>query len=609
MTRAKAAIWRHSTTVKLTADWLIWLLAFPAALWLRHGNLPETWVRDTFILAIIAAPTIRFCITAFGLHRQSWGHASLADAQRLGAAIFLGTFMTTALVILLNGLLPIFLPRSIPLIAGTIALAGMGSMRLTLRGYVEQRHRGLERIVVAGTNDSAILFARNLQRGTGYLVGFIDDDPTRQGVSYLGRPVLGQSRDAIAIVRQHKPATIVVAWKPNTKQSRMLEAACESQGVRCRYLADPTELLYGRMQRADATGEGLKDLLRRDVTKLDQAAIRATLEAKRVLVTGAGGSIGSELARQIAGHGPTELLLLSHDENSIFELEPELRRGHPGTKITLLVANIQDRQRLDHLFEKHKPDVVFHAAAHKHVPLMEAHPSEAVRNNVGGTRNLVELALEHGVARFVNISTDKAVNPTNVMGSTKHVAEMLVRDAAHKAPERDFVSVRFGNVLGSRGSVIPTWERQIAAGGPVTLTHEDMTRYFMLIPEAVQLVLQAGVFGGAGTTYVLDMGEPVKIKDMASQLIRLHGFVPGQDIQIKTTGLRPGEKLYEELLLDPNRISQSPHEKILVEGDLPLPERFAHRIDALLDAARRGDDSAVRQGLEEIVPGARLMAG
>lgn len=600
--------WAYSKPIKAAIDWGLWLAAFPVAFYLRLDQPATVWFEPGIAMAALAAPLTIGIVVIFGLYRQSWAHTGLRDAERLASGVAVGSAVLFFLVWFANLTEATGIPRSVPLIAGLLALTLMGATRLAVRSIVEGRGRGDRGVVVVGTDQTAILFARNLHERDpdARLLGFIDDNAARQGVSYLGHRVLGTTRDVDRILEEMPVEEIVISGTPGRRSAAAVEAACHARGVRCRYLADPAELLYGRIQHAGSAGEGLQDLLQREVAALDDAAIRETVHQKRILVTGAGGSIGSELAKQVAAMGPSALLVLSHDENSIFDLTAALERRHPGLAVVPLVADLKHRPRLQALFQQHRPEVVFHAAAHKHVPLMEAHPCEAVINNVQGTRNLLSLSVEHGVERFVNLSTDKAVRPTNIMGATKHVAELLVREFASMG-KGDYVSVRFGNVLGSRGSVVPTWTRQIEEGGPVTLTDERMTRYFMLIPEAVQLVLQAAELGGRGTTYVLDMGEPVRMRELAEQLIRLHGHVPDKDIQIVVTGRRPGEKLYEELLLDGRRMHDSPHPKILVEGDENIPDDLLERLDRLVEAAEDDDETAVRQRLEELVTGSDLV--
>ncbi len=387
---------------------------------------------------------------------------------------------------------------------------------------------------------------------------------------------------------------------------RIVELARKAK-VDYRIIPGIYEVLSGAMNISHIRDVDVADLLGRDQVSLDINSISRYITGKRVLVTGAGGSIGSEIVRQICGFAPEKIVMLGRGENSLFEAEHSLLVDCSDTAIAIVVADVRDRAKIRRVFDEFRPQVVFHAAAHKHVPLMEANPDQAVLNNIGGTKVLAELALEFGVESFVNISTDKAVNPTSVMGVTKRVAEMVVREASSRAPENcSFVSVRFGNVLGSRGSVIPVFKEQIKRGGPVTITHPEMTRYFMTIPEASQLVLQAAAINGSGRVYVLDMGKPVKIKDLAEDLIQLSGFEPHVDIEIVYSGIRPGEKLFEEILTSEEGTTGTRHDKIYISPQKDLPPSFGEKIDALLASASRGDDpKTLRQGLRDIVPAFR----
>jgi FlaA1/EpsC-like NDP-sugar epimerase len=375
-------------------------------------------------------------------------------------------------------------------------------------------------------------------------------------------------------------------------------------GVDHRAIPGVYEILSGKVLISQFRDVDVEDLLRREPVEADEAGIAAYVSGKRVLVTGAGGSIGSEIVRQIATFTPAEIILLGRGENSLYEFEREFDRTHPDISHHTVVADIRQLDRLAYLFNKYRPEVVFHAAAHKHVPLMEANPDEAIFNNVLGTRHVAKLALDYGVERFVNISTDKAVNPTSIMGATKRIAEKIVTNIASQAGEdRIFVSVRFGNVLGSRGSVIPVFKKQIERGGPLTVTHPHVQRYFMTIPEASQLVLEAGRLGSNGCVYVLDMGEPIKIVDLARDLIRLSGLEPGRDIQIEYIGLRPGEKLYEELLTAEEGIESARHEKIYVarvSNHLDL-DGFDQTLEQLFTAATAHNEDEMRRLIKLLV--------
>ena len=367
------------------------------------------------------------------------------------------------------------------------------------------------------------------------------------------------------------------------------------------------EMIEGKASIKTMRDIDLRDLLGRDEIKLDKAGIDSYIKGKRVLVTGGGGSIGSELCRQISKFNPSLLLILDNYENNAYEIENELNRNKPNLNKRIIIATVREKDRIREIFEEYKPEVVFHAAAHKHVPLMEFSPSEAIKNNAKGTLNVAELALKYEVEKFVLISTDKAVNPTNIMGATKRLCEMVIQgiqaESKKLGKKTEFAAVRFGNVLGSNGSVIPLFKKQIAAGGPVTLTHENITRYFMLIPEAVQLVLQAGAFATGGEIFVLDMGQPVKIYDLARDLIRLSGFEPDKDIEIKVTGLRPGEKLYEELLMDEEGLEKTKHEKIFIgkPGDFDIKE-IKLKIDELIKIGEEVSKEELKDKMAVIVP-------
>jgi FlaA1/EpsC-like NDP-sugar epimerase len=440
-------------------------------------------------------------------------------------------------------------------------------------------------------------------------VGFLDDEPVKRAQQFMGLPVLGvidalprvaadQSIDEVLIAMPSAPGRIV---------RRVVELA---RGANLRYRIIPGihEILSGQVALSQIRDVSLEDLLRREAVKLETGAIAQYLEGRTVLVTGAGGSIGSEIVRQVARFKPRRVILFGRGENSIFTIEQELKRTWPELEYVLVIGDVRDRAKLADVFGRFAPNVVFHAAAHKHVYLMEQNPDEAILNNVFGSRNIVELCLEFGVERLVNISTDKAVNPTSVMGASKRMAEYIVERGARLAkPGQAFSSVRFGNVLGSRGSVIPKFQQQIRDGGPVTVTDPAMIRYFMLIPEAAQLVLQAGGLPENGAVYVLDMGEPVKIVDLARDVIRLSGFEVGRDIEIVFTGAVPGEKLYEELLTSDEGTQASKYEKIFVAQQGSVSD--AH-LEATLERLRQlavaRDGNAIRQVLLEFIPGARL---
>jgi FlaA1/EpsC-like NDP-sugar epimerase len=423
----------------------------------------------------------------------------------------------------------------------------------------------------------------------------------------MGLPVLGNRENIPSVVTDYQITDIVIAMPsaPRSEISAVIEK-CKDTDASIKILPSVIDLASGKVSVKIMRDVSVEDLLGRDQVDVDLAEIAGYVTGKVVLVTGAGGSIGSELCRQISFFKPEQLLLLGHGENSVYEIEIELRRTYPGLSFIPVIADIQDRHRLEAVFDTYRPEVVFHAAAHKHVPLMERNPAEAIKNNILGTKNMAECADKFGASRFVMVSTDKAVNPTSVMGTTKRVAEMFVQ-GLNRTSKTKFVAVRFGNVLGSRGSVIPLFTKQIREGGPVTVTHPEMIRYFMTIPEAVQLIIQAGAFAKGGEIFILDMGNPVKIHDLARDLIRLSGFKPDEDIKITFTGMRPGEKLYEEILTNEEGMTATKHNRIFVGKplDFSLDKLMLMILDLELvarsaDAINRSEE--IKYLLHRVVP-------
>lgn len=555
-----------------------------------------------------------------GLYQRYWRYASIGEVVTIAGANVAATF---GVILVAFVVVPIFytfdpIPRSIPFIDFFLATAFVGTTRFAMRlvgdkRFVWRLRRDAgsgappsRRVLVAGAGDAGAMIVKemqaNPQRGLEPVV-FLDDDPLKCGTHIHGVPVMGNRhciREAVETY-QLTQAIIAMPTAPG-KTIREWTRLCQEAKIPVKTVPGMFELLDGSVTVNQLRPVEIEDLLRREPVATDVTQVTALLKGKRVLVTGAGGSIGNELCRQIARGEPAKLVLLGHGENSLFYMTNELRQDHPQLAQQTIVADIRDAARIASVFERLQPQIVFHAAAHKHVPLMEENAEDAITNNVLGTRNLVQVALESGVGHFVSISTDKAVNPTSVMGATKRVAELIVQEAAARTG-RCFVAVRFGNVLGSRGSVVPVFNRQIARGGPVTVTHPEVQRYFMTIPEAVQLVLQAATIGKGGEVFVLDMGKPIKIVDLARDLIRLSGY-DEDEIEIKYTGLRPGEKLYEELFQVGEKYIRTSHSMILMAqngfdvntGDLE------DGIDALIRAARRGDTPQVRQLLQVIVP-------
>lgn len=508
--------------------------------------------------------------SACGLYRQVWQYASVPELVRVVGAVTLDSAAWAAVIYILPNQ---GFPRSVFIISWFLNITALGGIRLGLRirnewfAFVRRNQQGTRRTLIIGAGAAGALLAKEYAKHPeldSVLIGFLDDDPSKQGLHVAGLPVIGTRDDLDWVVPKYKVTNLVIAM-PSAKGTvvRQVVEAGRRLGLHVQTVPGIYELVDGSLSIGQVRDVQIEDLLGREEVKVDLEAIAAYLTHEVVLVTGAGGSIGSELCRQVARFHPRQLLLLGHGENSIYEIHLELRTRFPYLDLRPIIADVQDETRIRQVFDRYRPSVVFHAAAHKHVPLMEENPTEAIKNNIFGTLNVAKTADQFGAKRFVLISTDKAVNPTSVMGVTKRVAECIVQSLNDQS-RTVFVAVRFGNVLGSRGSVIPLFKRQIAAGGPVTVTHPDMARYFMTIPEAVQLVIQAASMGQGGEVFVLDMGEPVKIVDLARDLIRLSGYEPDVDIPIVFTGIRPGEKLSEELLTAKEGTEATRHERIFV---------------------------------------------
>ncbi len=545
-----------------------------------------------------------------GVYHMMWRYAGARELFRL---MFLCAAATGA-VLVCNRVFAWKMPRSLFSLIGIFDFLLVGGSRfgwkICREAYFARRSDPEHnRVLIVGAGEGGAYAARACQEGrhlSGAPVAFVDDNPEKRGLRVCGIPVLGEVEDIPDLVEKKGISEIIIAI-PRIKGNRLNEivSVCKSTKCRVRILADPGGIKERPVDGRQAFREvNTSDFLSRDEVTLDMDSIRGYLTGKVVLVTGGGGSIGSEICRQVMRFGPKLLIIFDVYENCAYELECELKQNYgPDCPILVRIGTICDKGGLDAIFEEYHPSIVFHAAAHKHVPLMEESCAEAVKNNVFGTLNLLTSAAEHGVQRLVQLSTDKAVNPTNVMGATKRVTEMLIQSFARNT-KMQCVAVRFGNVLGSHGSVIPLFESQIKNGGPLTLTHPDITRYFMTIPEAAQLVLQAGALAKSGAIYVLDMGEPVRIKDLAEKLIRFYGYTPGVDMQIKITGLRPGEKLYEELLMDKERdgMTSTAHHKIFVAPPIVVDDEvFSAQLDALREAALRGGNAEVVDKLHEIV--------
>lgn len=606
----KKIIAQSSLSIKFAIDMALAALTAWGAFALRFGlPLPILYRRSQFIYILLSI-AVKFLVElGFKLYRQSWRSIGIRDLIQLFRAVVVLLLIMASASFLLGDEYRI--SRSIPSIDALLTLICWGGARLAARLLQEGKLRNLrredsKRVLVAGAGEAGTMIVREMLRHpeAGLIpVGFLDDDPEKVGTTFVGYPVFGAIGRLPSVVKATGVDEVLIAI-PSAKGDviRSIFDMARNAEIPARIIPGIWEVISGKVSISSIRNVEVEDLLNRDPVHLDIDEIGGYIRDKTILITGAGGSIGSEIVRQLIPFGPKHLLLLGRGENSLFQIQQELRRGY-FTDFTVIVGDVRNRDRLTHVFERLGPQVIFHAAAHKHVPLMEENPEEAVLNNVFGTKNLVDLSLSGGVEAFVNISTDKAVNPTSVMGATKRVAEMAVRRAAAQAKDgQSFVSVRFGNVLGSRGSVIPTFKEQIRRGGPVTVTHPDMTRYFMTIPEAAQLVLQAGGMKRNGSVFVLDMGEPVKIVDLARDLITLSGLIPGEDVEIVFTGMRPGEKLYEELLTTGEGTEASRFKKIFIARDNDLPEDFSTLLVELRSTAEGERRDAIRAVLGRIVP-------
>ncbi len=607
LTAAKRVVYRHRRPIALLIyvglTWLANVVAFsirfdgqvPAREWASHrAMLP--WLIGLRLAAFLA----------FGQFRGLWRYASIYDLRNIVAAVLSSSaafFVLQRWVFARPGY-----PRSIMIIDSLVLIGLLGGMRMARRVYHEMRRSPSgRRVLVVGAGNAGEMIVRDMLHNEDYNykpVGFVDDDPGKQGEQIHGVRVLGTRADLARVIERARPEDVLIAM-PTAPPKVIREVVHELQPFKVNIVTLPklSEIVSGRVVVSQIRKLAIEDLLARTPVGLDPAPLRQLLSGRRVMVTGAGGSIGSELCRQIAGFEPESLLLFERYENSLFAITNELQDRWPGLDARPLVGDIGDAGRLAGVFSDWKPQIVFHAAAHKHVPLMELSPCEAVKNNVLGTQQLVEAAAASGVERFILISTDKAVNPTSAMGVSKRVAEMIVQ-ARNESSGAVFAAVRFGNVLGSNGSVVPRFLEQIQAGGPVTVTHPEMRRFFMLIPEAVQLVMHAAALAKGGEVFVLDMGEQIRMLDMARTLIRLAGYVPDVDIPITITGLRPGEKLYEELVGAGESVEPSGTEKInRIRRDHAVDmESLNRQLEELRQYANSGDLVGLRRALQDIVP-------
>ena len=583
-------------------------LAWLGGFWLRFNleEIPPHYLNFAVFSLPLVLVVQGLVFWYFGLYRGVWRFASLPDLIRIFRAVVLGLGLSALAIFFWNRME--LTPRSVFPLYGLLLLGSTSGSRLAYRLLKDYNTgwEGSQRVLIVGAGKTGEMLVRDLlrDRNRAYRpVAFVDDDPAKFRREIHGVGVRGGILDIPAVARKMSVDLILIALATATaKEMRQVVDHCEKAGIPFRTLPRIQDLASGSVTLAELRAVSIEDLLGREPVKLDWEGIQQWLAGKRVLITGGGGSIGGELCRQVASQGPEELILLDASEYNLYETENRLAKSHPGLKLTALLGDVSDWKAVEHVMTTRRPDIVFHAAAYKHVPILESQVREAVKNNVLGTWNVARAADRAGVSVFVLISTDKAVNPANVMGASKRVAEIFCQNFSRLSKTK-FVTVRFGNVLGSSGSVVPLFKKQIAAGGPVTVTHPDITRYFMTIPEACQLILQAAFLGRGGEIFVLDMGDPIKISYLAEQMIRLSGKTPGEDVEIIFTGLRPGEKLFEELFHESEPLTKTGHNKIFLARVREMEwESLMETMARMEQGVEAFDTPALRAVMEMLVP-------
>jgi FlaA1/EpsC-like NDP-sugar epimerase len=625
----KLMTFHRNNVITLMTDILILMTSLYLCYNLRFDfQIPDRF-RQPFLIILPVAIAIKIpCFYIAGLYRGMWRYTSIADMVNIIKASTLGTILLISMVAIFSRFEGF--PRSVFLIDWGFTILMVAGFRLSIRFWFEfqnekqsafqtlkhvlhgalrkQRNRNAKRMVIIGAGDCGEQIYRELRgnRHLGYsVVGFIDDNPKKHSLNIHGIPVIGGVDQIDAIARDLTVDEFLIAIpSANGAQMRRIVDHCKDCGLPYKTIPSYGELLNGKVSVKTIRDVAYRDLLGREIIHLEEERIGACITGRNVLITGAGGSIGSELCRQVCRFKPLKLTLFERAESQLYDIDLELRQNFPDIEIMPVLGDILDHHILRKTFAQDRPAIVFHAAAYKHVPMLERQPWHSVDNNICGTMNVVEMANSYKVERFVFVSTDKAVRPANIMGTSKRIAEMIVQcHAGNSDTATQFMIVRFGNVVGSVGSVVPLFRKQIARGGPVTVTHPDVTRFFMTIPEACQLILQAGAMGKGGEIFILDMGTPIKIADMAKDLIRLSGFEPDVDIKIEYIGLRPGEKLYEELITKGEGIVPTGHKNILVlHGNSCDLNDLSNKIEQLKYLSRDQDDRGIREGFKKIVP-------
>ncbi|WP_207729709.1 nucleoside-diphosphate sugar epimerase/dehydratase [Clostridium cibarium] len=602
-------------TILLFLDFLLIQCSYFLALYLR---LESSEINISSIIKIYSdfLPKILFVsviyMVIFGFFKQYNSIWKVASIEEFAAGV-----VSTALGVVICLVISIFDTARIPLLvtimAGILIMLFCNGIRVGYRilkriiAYLnKENNNDLKKVLVIGAGAAGALVINECKkdpRCRKKVVAIVDDDKEKIGKYVAGVKVLGNRNSIEKIINENSIHEVIIAIAGlKSLDLKEIIMQCNKTNVKVKIMPGVSDVIDGHFNLNSIRDVNVEDLLGRESVTLDNEGISKYIENKVIMVTGGGGSIGSELCRQLVKFKPKQLIIFDIYENNAYDIQNELLHANKNFNLKVLIGSIRDKRRLRSILIAYKPQVIFHAAAHKHVPLMEESPLEAIKNNVVGTLNLCELVDEFSLEKFVLISTDKAVNPTNIMGASKRICEMIIQ-AINEESDTEFVAVRFGNVLGSNGSVVPLFKKQIASGGPITLTHKEVTRYFMTIPEASQLVLQAGAFAKGGEIFVLDMGEPVKIYDLAENLIRLSGFEPGKDIEIKVTGLRPGEKLYEELLIGGKNLITTRHNKIFIDNpDCLSFSVLKQRINELVDTVKMGNEELLRDKMKYLVP-------
>ena len=599
----------------LMVVWVAGVLALLLRFDLSFSKIPDNFLENMQAVLLLNMFATVIIFTVNRLYSSLWAYAGVVEMQR----IILAVFETTIVEVLISMIKEkngegYFLPRTYHFLYFFILLllsAGIRFLYRTVRMQITSRVNSANvqtsRVMLIGAGETGHMVIRDVLSSASVmkeLCCIIDDDKNKVGSYINGIKVVGDRYSIPENAEKFKINEIIIAI-PSASRKELSELIniCTSTGCKLKITPSVTEIMEGHISATLLRDVSVEDLLGREPVNVELDLVMGYVSGKTVLVTGGGGSIGSELCRQIAGHKPKQLIIVDIYENNAYDIELELRHNFPELNLVVLIASVRNLDRLDSIFDTYRPNLVYHAAAHKHVPLMENSPNEAIKNNVLGTYNTVKTADKYGVERFVLISTDKAVNPTNVMGASKRICEMIIQTFGHHS-KTEFVAVRFGNVLGSNGSVIPLFKKQIENGGPVTVTHPDIIRYFMTIPEAVSLVLQAGAYAKGGEIFILEMGEPVKILDLAKNIIRLSGFVPDRDIKIEFSGLRPGEKLYEELLMEEEGLRDTDNKLIHIGRAIEMDEdKFKSELEEIIELAfTEPSGEKIREAIRKIVP-------